>query len=138
MPKLGRIRIGCSPNPFDGEVFRQELHLETGGISICGQNGDHWAAVRIWVDDFSPVIHVDLESNQPITIDAIYESWRFEDKLVLANESFANSYKWAPPDGLTTKRDEIGFQDRAVLFYHRNSETTVFDVTVAARPISCA
>ena len=34
MPKLGRVRIRCSPNPFDGKVFRQELNLETGSITI--------------------------------------------------------------------------------------------------------
>ena len=36
MPKLGRVRIMCSPNPFDGKVFRQELDLEAGSITISG------------------------------------------------------------------------------------------------------
>jgi hypothetical protein len=130
MLKLGRVRIKCDPNPFDGEIFRQELDLETGSITITGQNGTHMAVVQIWVDVFSPVIHAQMESNQKITIEAIYESWRFEDRLLRKNESFANSYKWAPPAGLKTKRDEIGFQDNSILFYHKNTGETVFDVSV--------
>jgi hypothetical protein len=34
MPKLGRVRIQCFPNAFAGTVFRQELDLETGNITI--------------------------------------------------------------------------------------------------------
>jgi hypothetical protein len=130
MPKLGRVRLKCSPNPFAGKIFRQELNLETGSITISGQHGAHTTEVQIWVDVFSPVIHVEVESNRQISIEAIYENWRFEDRLLQKNESFGNSYKWAPPAGLTTKKDEIGFQDNAVLFYHKNSGETVFDVSV--------
>ena len=110
MPKLGRVRIKCSPNPFAGAVFRQELNLETGSVTISGRNGNHAAEAQIWVDVFSPVIHVEVESNQKIDLEAIYENWRFEDRLLQTNESFGNAYKWAPPEGLRTKRDEIGFQ----------------------------
>ncbi len=130
MPKLGRVRIKCSPSPFDGEFFRQELNLETGSVTLSGRNGTHFAEVQIWVDVFSPVIHVETESSQEIIIEVIYENWRFEDRLLQKNESFGNSYKWAPPAGLITKKDDIRFQDNAVLFYHRNRGETVFDVSV--------
>ena len=130
MPKLGRVRIKCSPNPFAGAVFRQELNLETGNITISGRNGDHAAEVQIWVDVFSPVIHVEVESDQKIDLEVIYENWRFEDRLLQTNESFGNAYKWAPAEGLRTKRDEIGFRDDSFLFYHRNTGETVFDVSV--------
>ncbi len=130
MPKLGRVRITCEPNPFNGAVFRQELNLETGSITISGQNGSHTKQVHIWVDVFSPVIHVEAESSEAITIEAIYENWRFADRVLHKEESFGNSYKWAPPDGLKTKKDAIGFQDNAAVFYHRNAGETVFDVSV--------
>jgi hypothetical protein len=130
MPKLGRVRVRCSPNAFEGGTFRQELTLETGGITLSGENGSLVTDVRIWVDVFSPVIHVEVESNQGIRLEVGYENWRFEDRLLQENESFGNSYKWAPPEGLTTKKDEIGFQGNAVLFYHRNCGETVFDVSV--------
>ncbi|HEX2907767.1 MAG TPA: DUF5703 domain-containing protein, partial [Phototrophicaceae bacterium] len=130
LPKLGRVRLKCSPNAFTGAVFRQELDLETGSITISGQNGTHTAAVHLWVDVFAPVIQVEVASNQPIKVEAIYENWRFADRVLENEESFGNSYKWAPPAGLKAKKDEISFQGDAVVFYHRNTGETVFDVTV--------
>lgn len=130
MPKLGRVRLQCSPNPFNGEIFRQELNLETGSVTLSGQTGDLTAEVEIWVDVFSPVIHVQATGNREISVEAVYENWRFEDRLLQKNESFENSYKWASPAGLKTKKDHIRFEDDAVLFYHRNTGETVFDVSV--------
>ncbi|MBZ0299967.1 MAG: DUF5703 domain-containing protein [Anaerolineae bacterium] len=130
MPKLGRVRITCSPNFFAGESFRQELKLVTGSITISGRNETHSAEVQIWVDVFSPVIHVEMTSNQEISVEAVHENWRFEDRLLQENEGFGNSYKWEAPEGLKTKKDEIGFQGNSILFCHRNTGDTVFDVTV--------
>jgi hypothetical protein len=65
-----------------------------------------------------------------VELTAGYESWRYEDREVRKMEGFANSYKWAVPDGLKTRKDEIGFEDGGVLFVHRNQEPTVFDLTV--------
>jgi hypothetical protein len=130
MLKLGRVRITCEPNPFNGAVFRQELNLETGSITISGQNGSHMKQVHMWVDVFSPVIHVQAESSEAIAIEAIYENWRFADRVLHNEESFGNPYKWALPDGLKAKKDAIGFQDNAAVFYHRNAGETVFDVPV--------
>src|SRR6478735_2194083 len=36
--KAGRIRIKLTPNCFDGNKFRQELHLKEGYISVDGEN----------------------------------------------------------------------------------------------------
>ena len=36
--KAGRIRIKLSPNPFDGKVFKQELHLKEGYVTVDGEN----------------------------------------------------------------------------------------------------
>lgn len=130
MPKLGRVRLKFSPNPFEGNDFRQELVLENGTVEISGKNRNLEAKIKIWVDVFFPVIHVEVESNRNISMAAIYESWRYEDRVLRKNESFGNSYKWAPPEGLVTKKDEIGFDGNSVLFYHRNHGETVFDVAV--------
>ncbi len=130
MPKLGRVRVKLSPNPFSQNSFKQELKLNEGCIKISGNSEKISAKVTIWVEVFSPIIHVDFESNQKMEVEAVYENWRFEDRLLQKNEGFGNSYKWAVPDGLLTKKDEIGFGGNAVLFYHRNTGETVFDVTV--------
>ncbi len=130
MPKLGRVRIRCLPNLFNGKIFQQKLDLSEGCVKISGQKENNSAEITIWVDVFSPVIHVEVESNQKAEVEAIYENWRFEDVPVQKNEGFGNSYKWAVPEGLLNKKDEIDFDGNSVLFYHRNKGETVFDVTV--------
>ncbi len=131
MPKLGRVRLKLTPDPFDGGSFKQELKLSEGCLKITGKKGNYSAVITLWVDVFSPVIHCEIESNQKIEAEAVYENWCFEDHLVQKNEGFGNSYKWAVPEGLTTKKDEVSFDGESVLFYHRNKGETVFDVTVS-------
>jgi len=128
--KAGRIRLKLNPNPFVGGKFRQELKLKDGFVQIDGIKDGLNAQVKIWVDVFRPVVHVEVIASRKITIEAGYESWRFVNREVRKPEGFANSYKWAVPDGLQTLKDEIGFENNGVLFYHRNQEPTVFDVTV--------
>ncbi|MCY1722017.1 DUF5703 domain-containing protein [Prolixibacteraceae bacterium Z1-6] len=130
MPKLGRVRLKLTPNPFDNGTFKQELDLQSGSVKITGKKENQLTKIEIWVDVFSPVIHVDVESNQQIEVEAIYENWRFQDRVLEKNESFGNSYKWAPPKGLLIKKDEICFKENSLEFYHRNTGETMFDVVV--------
>ena len=40
VPKLGRVRVRLSPNPFNGgDSFRQELKLNEGYVEISGKKG---------------------------------------------------------------------------------------------------
>ncbi|WP_230383825.1 DUF5703 domain-containing protein [Pedobacter endophyticus] len=128
--KLGRVKLKLSPNPFAGETFKQELILNDGYAQISGTNGKLNAQINVWVDVFNPVIHLDVSSNQKITTEASYESWRFEDRITKGKENNQNSYKWAPQGIVKTRRDEIAFNNNAVQFYHQNKPETVFDVAV--------
>lgn len=130
MPKLGRVRIQCDPDPFDGATFRQELQLEKGSVIVSAEKDGVKTLFEVWVDVFHPIIHVEVESDKAIDFQASYESWRSEDRELRKFESFQNSYKWAPSEGLLTKKDQVDFEGNAVLFYHRNQGETVFDVTV--------
>lgn len=130
MPKLGRVRLHLEPNPFEGTAFSQELILNDGYIQIGGTNEDVSLQIKVWVDVFHPVVHVEVESNALLKAKASYESWRYKDRLIRKLEGFQNSYKWAPPKGLTTKRDSISFYNNSVLFFHQNKGKTVFDATV--------
>jgi hypothetical protein len=78
-PKFGRVRLKISPNPFDGADFRQELKLKEGYVEISGKKNGRNSLVKIWVDVFRPVIHVESESNKPVTVEATYENWRIKD-----------------------------------------------------------
>lgn len=128
--KLGRIRLQFSPNPFAGQTFKQELILKDGYASISGADGKIKSEIKVWVDVFKPVIHIDIQSNAKMTTTANYESWRFEDRITTGKENNQNSYKWAPQGIVKTLKDEIAFKGGGVQFYHQNQPQTVFDVTV--------
>jgi len=124
--KSGRLRLRLTPNPFTEHNFRQELKLKEGNIEISG--GD--TKIRIWVDVFNPIIHMEITSPKKIETELFYENWRYKDRPVRKGEGNQNSYKWALPDGLTTHKDIVEADQGAVRFYHKNSPRTVFDVTV--------
>jgi hypothetical protein len=129
--KLGRVKIRMTPNPFEGQSFRQELVLKDGHVVIEGKAGKLKANLVVWVDVFRPVIHVDIQSNRPVSTEAAYESWRYKDRPLKGHATFATSYKWTPPADAKTYKDEISFEKAGVVFYHRNGPKTVFDLTVA-------
>ena len=129
--KAGRIRIKLFPNPFEGKIFKQELHLKEGYVTVDGENNGIKATVRIWADVFNPVAHFDISSNKKISVEAIYESWRYQDRVIKTRENFGNSWKWAPPKNKIYTKDEIDNTFGGVLFYHNNGERTIFDTTVS-------
>ena len=125
--KLGRIKVTLSPNPFAGAAgFHQELKLKDGFILI-GQND---AKIKLWVDVFKPIIHLDLESKNALKMTASYESWRYKNRDSKGKANNANSYKWAPQGEIITYKDSISFENNGIKFYHKNRENTVFDVAV--------
>ena len=130
-PKFGRVRLKLSPNPFDGTEFRQELKLKEGYVEISGKKNGRKSLVKIWVDVFRPVIHVETESNNPVTVEATYENWRIKD-LEWTNPRMTNAslgFRDAPMNAIIRK-DSIQFSDNKVLFYHRNRDESLFDITV--------
>ncbi|MEA5257789.1 DUF5703 domain-containing protein [Arcicella aquatica] len=127
--KLGRVRLQLSSNPFNASDFKQELHLEEGFVSISAGK----TLLKIWVDVFRPIVHLDLQSEKAIKIKASFESWRNEDHLITdAKELRANSYKTKQKFDVTTFKDNIDFQRNSILFYHRNRSDVenIFDYTV--------
>lgn len=126
MLKLGRVRLRLTPNPLNGNDFIQTLDLENGCVVINGGG----TKIQLWVDVFNPVIHVEIEGGSKSQMQVFYENWRYEDHELQKNESFQNSYKWAPPAGLMTKKDVVDFENNKVVFYHHNQGETIFDVVV--------
>lgn len=87
--KLGRIRLNFQPNPFKGN-FKQELKLKESEIVFSGDNN---FKLTLWVDVFNPVIHVEMQSDIPVNVQAQYETWRLNSQATKENH---------------------------ILFYHRN------------------
>jgi hypothetical protein len=128
--KAGRIRVRLFPNPLAGKIFKQQLHLSEGYVTVQGEHNGIKATVKIWADVFQPVAHIAVNANKKISVEAAYESWRYQDRVVKARENFGNSYKWAAPKNNIYKKDLIEFRRNEVLFYHHNTGETVFDLTV--------
>ena len=135
VPKLGRVRVRLSPNPFDnGDSFQQELKLNEGYVEILGKKGKLSATVKVWVDVFKPVVHVDIDGNKRVSAQAWYESWRTNPGELKGNARSASSYKWAKP-AVAVYPDSVRHEDNGVLFYHRNRDSTIFDVIVSQQKL---
>ena len=128
--KLGRVRVKLYPNPFAGKDFKQELSLQTGAVTVEGSANGIQAKIKVWVDVFNPLINIEVNSNRSIITEASFESWRNEDRLTKGKENNQGSWKWANRPDIKTRKDEIGFKNNIIQFYHRNQDTTVFDATV--------
>jgi hypothetical protein len=75
--KLGRVRLSLSSNPLR-KNFRQELDLQQSCIRISGEG----TAITLWADAFDPVVHVEMQSDAPVTASVAYESWRFQARPI--------------------------------------------------------
>jgi hypothetical protein len=121
--KMGRIRIQLNPNPFTkGNSFRQQLKLEDGYIEIDSKEGEKEnTIIKLWVDVFQPVVHVDVEAKQKINVSVAYESWRTEDKeLKFGKERFGAFGLEGYPGKVIRIKDKIEQSENGILFYHRN------------------
>jgi hypothetical protein len=133
MLKLGRVRLQLSPNPFADGTFRQELMLNEGYVKVSGANKNLSVELRIWVDVFRPVVHVDVASSKPVALVAGYETWRYADRRLTGKANNANSYKWAPQGEVKTYRDSLAFALGGLQFVHRNRADvpSIFDLTLS-------
>lgn len=123
--KMGRFRLHITP-ALDMNNFQQTLSLNNGNIQIS----DGKKTVTLWCDVFRPVIHVEMNSKQYMTITSSYESWRIIDHPITQEESFQTSYKFGVPEGTFTRHDEFDAKKSSITFLHHNQDSTVFDATV--------
>lgn len=151
--KLGRLRVRLEPNPFSaGASFRQELKLREGYVEITASQG---AAVfqppgalgkallpndsartilRVWTEVHRSVVHVEVESAQPVIVHAAYENWRQADEVLPNDPGKARfgCFSWDQyPGEVIRYRDEVRHEGNRVVFYHRNrDDRLLFDYAV--------
>lgn len=130
-PKLGRIRITMSPNPLENpDHFHQELKLKEGYVEIKARKNGTETTINIWADVFNPVSHIDVTSNVPTKPYATYEGWRFKERVLSKPETeVCRTYMNAPVKAIV-KCDTVKFDDTSVLFYHRNTGESAFDLAI--------
>ncbi|MEQ7874577.1 DUF5703 domain-containing protein [Sphingomonas sp. ASV193] len=124
--KLGRVRLTLDPPPPAGAPFLQTLRLADGETLV------RFGAVEIalWVDVEQPVIHLRVDSPEPVRIVATYENWRQRDRDYTPDEmSMHRAYDDGAPVVPRQFADTVGFAAGGVLAHHRNRDAdTVFDL----------
>lgn len=71
--KLGRVRIGITPNPFaDTTGITQTLSFQNGTVEIKKGNN----TVRLWADANNPVVHVQADLANKGRLVAAFDPWR--------------------------------------------------------------
>lgn len=70
--KLGRVNIAIQPNPFVDAPFRQTLDIETGSILIEAGK----VRIRVWADMSRNLLHVEINSPEPIEVTATPDYWK--------------------------------------------------------------
>ena len=133
--KLGRLRLKLDPSPLGkGALFRQELKLREGHVRVTGRNGSLKVSLDVWVEVHRPVVHVDIESNRSVAVEAAYEGWRNQDRELPGGgkQSRFGCFSWDRYAGRVIQyRDVVGYQGNGVLFYHRNrDDRLLFDFMV--------
>jgi len=114
--KLGRVRLRLEPNPF-GQTFRQELVLREGHVEIRGAD----VLVRIWVEVYRPIVHVEVESERALHATATYENWRLTEELLPNDTRRHACFELLQyPGEVRLGPDQVAHAAGGVLFYHRN------------------
>ncbi|MEM1085213.1 MAG: DUF5703 domain-containing protein [Verrucomicrobiota bacterium] len=128
--KLGRVKVSLDPCPFaESTSFSQKLLLKEGHCEIkaVGKDGNE-VEIKVWVDVFKSVIHVEVDSEKPLTAVAEYHTWRFEDMQLpfFRHFSESNDYgslsknpEFAKP--YTLYADVTELKDDRVVFFHKNN-----------------
>ncbi len=124
--KQGRIRLRMGEGNAEAS-FRQTLRLSSGAVEVQLQGH----TIRLWVDVFHPVIHVETESPKAVEAQIAYENWRWQDRPYRKNEGRQNSLKWSSIKNVVTSKDSIREEHGTLTFFHQNPAQTVFDTTVA-------
>jgi hypothetical protein len=122
--KLGKVRLRLSPNPFaSGQPFLQQLRLRGGRVDITAGSSTNQLTLHAFVDSDSPTLHINGTSSSPLTVQAIYETWRTADYAGNASDSplggsgYPNLYESA---------DVVDVADtNRLVFYHRNAWSCV-------------
>lgn len=124
--KLGRVRLRLNPNPFSAaQPFKQTLNLKTGEILIEGGKPGGEAKIAIWVDANNPVIRVEADTQKPTEIQAIYERWRDQVRVLDGEETHSAYGLEGGPEPIQSLGDTIHLDSPdSVVWYHRNTKSS--------------
>jgi hypothetical protein len=157
MLKLGRVRLSLSPNPFATNAccFEQRLLINDGYVTFSGANS---TLIKLWVDVFHPVVHVEITGSSQMNLTASFETWRTAGHQMVSGEQRKNSSLFMMRYLIITKHrleqtswgvntspklplpyqypDTIQYNQNGILNYHANTEQPLFDFQTNAQGLS--
>ncbi|MCG8308476.1 MAG: DUF5703 domain-containing protein [Cytophagales bacterium] len=98
------------------------MKLEDGYIQIISKEGEKGKVkIKLWVDVFNPVVHIEVESSDKTEVTVAYESWRTEDaELSFGKGRFGAFGLEGYPGKVIRSKDHIEQTNEGILFFHRN------------------
>jgi hypothetical protein len=122
--KLGRLRLHFSNHPFAAATpFRQTLLADRGEIEIAAGQAGAELRVRIWVDANRPVVRIETESDQDLSLEAGLELWRTTARELPEIEDHSPTGKLAASELTKVTPDTILDAAGALAWAHRNERS---------------
>jgi hypothetical protein len=113
--KLGKVKIGLSPNPFaSGKPFLQELNLTEGWIKILAGEPGKQVSIKLFVSKIDQAIYVLGTSQEKVDVKVSYINWRTK----YSKREEINGFIAEGPDKILPNLNGI-------LFYHKNEENII-------------
>jgi hypothetical protein len=146
-----------SPNPFamNACCFEQRLLINDGYVTFSGTNS---TLIKLWVDVFHPVVHVEITGLSQMNLTASFETWRTAGHQMVSGEQRKNSSLVMMRYLILTKHrleqtswgvntspklplpyqypDTIQYNQNGILNYHANTEQPLFDFQTNAQGLS--
>ncbi|MCS6950948.1 MAG: DUF5703 domain-containing protein, partial [bacterium] len=129
--KVGRVRVSLTPSLLRGNgFFRQELRLLQGEMVVQAGDPKQPTLLRVWVDINRPVVWVEVESPEPVHLQAQLELWREGTRQLQGRELFSAYGMMEAPFPVVEHGDTVlELPGERVVWFHRNP-TSIFELTL--------
>jgi len=123
--KVGRVRVRLMPALVQPLApFSQRLSLREGAVLIQAGGAGGEVRIRAWVDAQAPVVRLELESDQPVTVLARTEIWRTQSRPLTGAEAHsAYGFTGAPEWLVSTPDTLVADASDHVIWYHHNTDS---------------
>ena len=114
--KLGLIRVSLEKPLFlEGAIFKQELDLKSGSISITSTNKGQNNTILFWIDANQAVVNVEIKASKSFKAKVSLEIWRSREAEHYGDGNFYE--ECTEPDTL------LPSDGQTIRWYHRNKES---------------
>ena len=85
--KIGKIRLQFEPNIIQkANFYQQTLELENGCLRMQLGNKKDSLEIKLWINAYYPVLHIDAHCNHPLIIKVFNENWRTDERRLEGQE----------------------------------------------------